>query len=54
MATGLIKNIEVGSTQYAAGIFRGTCATAAATTDKVVTCPEFTADDLVKGTIIAV
>lgn len=35
-------------------IFTGTCATAAATTTKVVDCPEFTANDLVKGAKIFV
>lgn len=37
-----------------AKIFYGTCSTAAATTTKVVTCPSFTAEDLVKGAIIFV
>ena len=35
-------------------IFWGTCSTAAATYPKVVVCPEFTADDLVNGTILFV
>ena len=34
--------------------FKGTCSTAAATTTKVVTCPEFESSDLVKGVIIMV
>ena len=37
-----------------AKIFKGTCATAAATTAKVVTCPLFKSTDLVKGTLIFV
>lgn len=37
-----------------AKIFYGTCNTAAATVAKVVTCPDFTADDLVKGALIFV
>jgi hypothetical protein len=37
-----------------AKIFYGTCDTAAATVAKVVTCPEFTQDDLVKGALIFV
>ena len=37
-----------------AKIFYGTCSTAAGTTAKVVTCPEFLASDLVTGAIIFV
>lgn len=37
-----------------AKIFYGTCDTAAATVAKVVTCPDFTAEDLVKGALIFV
>ena len=37
-----------------AKIFYGTCSTAAATTTKAVTCPGFTAEDLVKGALIFV
>lgn len=37
-----------------AAIFHGTCDTAAATVDKVVTCADFAAADLVKGAIIYV
>lgn len=43
------KPIQGGS-----GVFYGTTATAAATETKVVDCPEFTAVDLVPGTIISV
>ena len=35
-------------------LFTGICSTAAATTEKAVTCPEFTNSDLVKGTQISV
>lgn len=35
-------------------IFKGTCATAAATAKKVVTCPDFTSTDLIAGAAIAV
>ena len=35
-------------------IFKGTCSTAAGTTAKVVTCPEFTSEDLVVGAVIFV
>lgn len=35
-------------------VFTGTCSTAAATTEKAVTCSDFTAADLVAGTIITV
>jgi hypothetical protein len=35
-------------------IFKGSCATAAATVNKVVTCPEFTSSDLVAGAVIFV
>lgn len=37
-----------------AKIFYGTCDTAAATVAKVVTCPDFTSSDLVKGALIFV
>ncbi len=37
-----------------AKIFYGTCATDAETLEKAVTCPSFTAEDLVKGALIAV
>ena len=37
-----------------AGLFYGTCATAAATAAKVVVCEEFTSSDLVEGTVINV
>ena len=37
-----------------AKIFYGVCDTAAATTTKAVTCPGFTAEDLVKGALIFV
>ncbi len=37
-----------------AKIFYGTCDTAAATVAKVVTCPDFTAEDLVRGALIFV
>lgn len=36
------------------GIFKGTCATGAGGDPKVVTCPEFTSSDLVKGAVIFV
>lgn len=36
------------------GVFYGTCATVAATAAKVVTCEEFTSEDLVAGTVINV
>ena len=35
-------------------IFKGTCSTAASTTAKTVTCPEFTSADLVTGAVIFV
>ena len=37
-----------------AKIFHGTCSTAAATTAKVVTCSDFTSEELVKGALIYV
>lgn len=37
-----------------ATIFKGSCTTAAATVAKVVTCPEFTSNSLVKGVVILV
>lgn len=37
-----------------AKIFYGTCDTAAATVAKVVACPDFTAEDLVRGALIFV
>lgn len=48
---------NTGSSSYSINglkIFYGTCDTAAATTAKVVTCPEFTANDLVAGSLIIV
>ena len=50
--TGVVDlgNVVTGN----AKIFYGTCATAAATVDKVVTCETFTAEDLVKGALIFV
>lgn len=46
---------ETGSwTRPLNGIFKGTCSTAAATTTKVVVCPEFTSADLVRGAVIFV
>jgi hypothetical protein len=36
------------------GIFKGVCDTAAETATKVVTCPEFTENDLVVGAIVFV
>ena len=37
-----------------AKLFYGTCSSAAAATEKAVTCSEFTANDLVAGTMINV
>lgn len=50
--TGVVDlgNVVTGN----AKIFYGTCATAAATVSKVVTCAAFTAADLVKGALIFV
>lgn len=50
--TGVVNlgNVVTGN----AKIFYGTCATAAATVNKVVTCETFTAEDLVKGALIFV
>jgi hypothetical protein len=48
---------NTGSSSYSINdlkIFYGTCDTAAATTAKVVVCPEFTASNLVAGTLIVV
>ena len=54
--TDLASNIQEALTKAANApkIFHGTCSTAAATADKVVVCPEFTAADLVKGALIFV
>lgn len=50
--TGVVNlgNVVTGN----AKIFYGTCATAAATVDKVVTCETFAAEDLVKGALVFV
>ena len=46
---------ETGSwTRPLNGIFKGTCSTPAATTTKVVVCPEFTSADLVAGAVVFV
>ena len=49
-ATGARSNLELGN----AKIFYGTCDTAAGTTEKAVTCTEFTSGDLVKGAVVFV
>ena len=50
-----IKQVEVGGTNYnIRGYFYGTCATAASTATKAVTCAEFTTEDLTEGAIIVV
>jgi len=48
--------VTVGNTTYdiVARIFYGTCSTAAATANKVVTCSDFTSNNLVAGAMILV
>ena len=43
-----------GSANASKGYFYGTCTTAQGTAAKVVSCPEFTANDLVAGTVLYV
>lgn len=50
-----IKQINVGGTNYnIRGYFYGTCTSAVDVGEKVVNCPEFTADDLTDGTLISI
>ena len=49
-----IVTFSSDSKKYKANIFKGTCETAAETIAKTVVCPDFTASDLVKGTLIFV
>lgn len=50
-----VREIKVGNVNYNAGrVHYGTCKTAAATVAKVVSCPTFTADDLIAGAAIIV
>jgi len=50
-----IKQIQVGGTNYnIRGYFYGTCANAIDEPNKVVVCPEFSADDLVDGNLLVI
>lgn len=52
--TNTPQAVASGGGTTAKGFFYGTCATAAATAAKVVTCPEFTAADLTTGAVVYV
>lgn len=53
-ANGNVQVSGGGSVLGNRGIFYGTCDTVAATTEKAVTCSDFTANDLVAGSVVMV